>query len=154
MVSPSRAGKSTYCDEWVRQDHNAAYPRVIVCGDDIRKALHGEEYNVLSETVVFAIIHVTVRAFLNRGFDVIVDETSTSEISIRRLLEIDENAVAITLDTPKEVCIERALKNNQPYLIPVIERHFNNLEKIKQEGGLNKFMNRILNEIKERNNVS
>lgn len=120
-----RCGKSTYCEEWVKQ----APKRVIVCSDDIRLALHGHRYEPLAETIVFGIKHIMIRSLLSRGFDVIVDGTHSTEISIQRILEIDQNAICIMFDTSKEECIKRALATGQNDLIPAIERIYDNLER-------------------------
>lgn len=156
-VSRQRAGKSTYCSKWLKNpfdccekwvgDYQFDNPRVIVSGDAIRLATHGMRYNRLGEDAVFATLHTMIRALLITGFDVIVDETNTSEISIRRLLEIDNNAVAIYIDTTEDVCIKRAIESNQLDLIPVIKRVSKNLEIIEKAGGLNEFMVRILDDI-------
>jgi len=70
-------------------------------------------------------------------------------MSIKRLLEIDNNAVAITIDTDEATCIQRAIDTNQNDLIPAIKRVGRNLKKIEETGGLQVFMNQILEEINE-----
>lgn len=125
-----RSGKSTFCNEWVTKGPK----RVIVCSDDIRKSLHGRRYELLAETMVFAIKHIMTRSLLNRGFSVIVDGTHSSEISIQRLLEIDKDTNFHYIDTDKTTCIQRAIKDNQDDLIPAIERINGNIEKMKLSG--------------------
>ncbi len=151
-IGMPRCGKSTYCDEWVKNGEN----RVIVCSDNIRKALSGQRYQPLAETMVFAIKHIMIRAHLERGASVIVDGTHSTEISIQRLLEIDNNAVAVIFDTPAEECIKRAINTKQEDLIPVIKRIENNLLKLgwssnKEMININPTLNKILEKIKERN---
>lgn len=145
MIGSSRSGKSTYVEQWV----NEGEKRVIVCSDDIRKALHGNRYSAYAETMVFAIKHIMIRSLLSRGFTVLVDGTHTSEISITRLLEIDPNAEAILIKTPKEECIKRAKDLGQDYLIPVIERQFKNIDDILSIG-LNEYLDGIRFKIKQR----
>lgn len=152
-IGMPRCGKSTFCDKFVSEQPN----RVIVCSDDIRKALHGKRYEPLAETMVFAIKHVMIRAHLSRGATVIVDGTHSTDISIKRLLEIDENAVAIVFDTPKEVCIQRAIDCGQNDLIPAINRIESNLLKLGwvsgnyDQGAVHKSLASILDKVKERN---
>lgn len=152
-VGLPRSSKSTFCNNWVKDRPMS----VIVSSDDIRLAMHGKRYEPLAETMVFAIKHVMIRALLNRGFDVIVDGTHSTEISIQRLLEIDENAMAIIFDTPKEVCIERAIATNQSDLIPAIERIEENLLNLgwvpgeKTHPTMNENLAKILDKVKERN---
>jgi hypothetical protein len=126
-VAVPRAGKSTYAEKWASEKAK----RVIVCSDNIRLALHGQRYAPLAETMVFGIKHVMVRAHLDRGFDVLVDGTHTSDISIQRLLEIRLDAQPIFFfDVPKTECIARAMRCNQMDVIPAIERTYNNLMKV------------------------
>lgn len=145
LISGARAGKSTFANQWV----NEGEKRVIVCSDDIRKALHGNRYSAYAETMVFAIKHIMIRSLLSRGFTVLVDGTHTSEISITRLLEIDPNAEAILIKTPKEECIKRAISLGQNDLIPVIERQFKNIDNILSLG-LNEYLDGIRAKIKDR----
>lgn len=152
-VGMPRSGKSSFCEEFVSQRPK----RVIVCSDDIRLAIHGKRYEPLAETMVFAVKHIMIRALLNRGFVVIVDGTHSTEISIQRLLEIDERAVGIVFDTTKETCIERAISTGQEDLIPAIERIEGNLLKLGWIPGshsqpyVHKTLEKILDKVKERN---
>lgn len=93
FIGCPRSGKSTIVNEtWLHLPVQTENPRVVVCGDDIRIALSGDRYNYLTETYVSAIKYTMIRAYLNRGFDVLVDGTHTSPGSIKRLFEIDINA--------------------------------------------------------------
>lgn len=142
-----RCGKSTYCSEWVNEKEK----RVIVCSDDIRLALHGKRYEPLSETMVFAIKHIMIRSLLNRGFDVIVDGTHSTEISIKRLLEIDENAEAVIFYTTPEECKARAKKTGQEDLYPVIDRIHKNMTRLGiYDNMFTSTIDRIKTEIKDR----
>lgn len=125
-IGLQRSGKSTICDKWAK----AAPMRAIVNSDSIRLALTGKRYEPLAETMVFATKHVMIRALLNRGFDVIVDGTHSTEISIQRILEIDINAKAIPIQTEYSTCIQRAIDTNQSDLVPSINRVYNNLVRL------------------------
>ena len=122
-IGNMRSGKSTLCTEWAKNKPM----RTIVNSDSIRLALTGKRYEPLAETQVFAIKHIMIRALLERGFDVMVDGTHSTEISIQRILEIDINAEEMPIITPLQECIERANKTNQPDLIPSIYRVHKNL---------------------------
>lgn len=126
MMGMARSGKSTYVNKWIKEDSN----RVVVSSDDIRYAMHGNRYSSFAETMVFSVKHIMIRALLRRGMTVLVDGTHTSKISIERILEIDSTAKPILINTPKEICIERALLTNQADLIPTIERQNKNLQEI------------------------
>jgi predicted kinase len=122
-VGAARCGKSTYCNRWVKEAPN----RVIVCSDDIRKAISGDRFNSLTEGYVQAIKYTMIRAYLDRGFDVIADGTHTTEQHMYELLRIDNNAQYILIDTKKNICIQRAKDTNQSDLKHVIDRHFENM---------------------------
>lgn len=97
-------------------------PRAIVCGDDFRHALHGHEYVPEAEGVVFSMMDTATRALLRRGFDVVVDETATTEGTIKRYLRIDRDAEPVWINTDTKTCIDRALATGKPYLVGPIER--------------------------------
>ena len=107
--------------------------KVIVCGDDFRLAAHGQVYRRLSEGLVWGHIQVAIQALLKTGHTVFFDETNSSPWSIERIFEIDSDAVPVFVKTPMETCIERALANNQEYLVPVIKRVAKNLEYMTPE---------------------
>lgn len=134
LVGLPRSGKSTVANEWVKGDkvrnpnghgffpycYVIDRPRVIVGGDDFRVALYGQEYNLNGEASVFAAMDVAVRALLARGFDVIIDETCTTEDTLSRYLRLDLDFTPIFIDTPEEVCVERAIATNKPFLVAPI----------------------------------
>jgi predicted kinase len=154
-VGMPRSGKSTWCNNWVSQPevgvqiekHTRAdgsthdtivgvfvdRPRVVIAGDDFRTALYGRHYQPEAEGTVFATMDVATRAFLNRGFDVIVDETCTTQVTLMRYLRIDIDAEPVWIQTSAEVCKQRAIESGKPYLIPVIERHNDQLTRLKAD---------------------
>lgn len=145
-VGPARCGKSTYCNSWVKECPN----RVVISSDDIRYAMHGMRYSSFCETFVFAIKHTMIRAHLHRGTDVIVDGTNTSYSSIKRILEIDDKAQPIVFNTPKELCIQRAIDTNQSDLIPTINRHWQNILLINSYGNIDKYIEWVKKSIHDR----
>src|SRR5688572_33094149 len=100
MIGLARSGKSTWADKWLNGDYGTPHfeselhfvrhispkpkfkspsnPRVVVSGDDIRKALYGQRYNSHMEEYIFAIEHTMIKALLDRGHDVLVDDTHTT----------------------------------------------------------------------------
>ncbi len=142
-----RSGKSILCDQWVSYkmdivDHqfqprlhesicehahieDSDNPRVIVCSDNIRIALHGCRWSSVAEESVHSIQGVMIRSLLERGFDVIVDGTHTTKSSIARMLRFDENAHYIYVNTNADTCKLRA--HDQQDLHSVIDRMEANL---------------------------
>lgn len=129
MCGLPRSGKSTASIDILKEIGNQF--TVLVNGDTIRLAITGQRYNPLVEDYVSSIKHTMIKSHALSGMDVIVDGTHTTVSSVRKL----ENAIIdvqnlldeevpigfVFIDTPPEVCIERAVKSNQSDLIPVIE---------------------------------
>lgn len=152
-IGPPRSGKSTYCTEWAK----AAPNRAIVCGDSIRQAL-GFEYRQENETLVQGIKDTMIRALLDRGQDVIVDGTHSTEGNIKRIFQIDKKAKPVwvphfhiyeTKDIAGYECNpielynfhldinERGRKTKGEYIIPVINRVINNTIVLAKKYGEN-----------------
>lgn len=134
LIGLPRSGKSTYTKQWVMEKPG----RVVVNGDSIRLALHGQRYSAPAEDMVSAIKYITIRAYVQQGYEVLVDGTHTTDSSIARLLQIDPGAMPIIINTPKEVCIHRAIDTGQEDLIPAIERMAKNFEELLREGVYNR----------------
>lgn len=133
-----RSGKSTECKDWLRKEndvnpgirvgtfvhklfgHFDVDDRVVVSPDRWRLAL-GHRYNWFAEPVVFSHIQIAIRGLL-MDYNVILDDTNTTPESIKRIYEVDPNAIAIPINTPVEICKERAIKTGQPDLVSVIDR--------------------------------
>lgn len=129
-VGLPRSGKSTFCNEWVRAAGER--PRVIVSGDDFRLAVYGDVYNRIGESFVFSTMDAAIRAHLLGGSDVLVDETATTTETLMRYLLLDIEAEPIFINTSSEICIERAIKTKQEYLIPVIQKLDRQLSELRK----------------------
>ena len=134
LIGPTRAGKSTFCKKWLQERDIEGYHRIVVNADMIRIAIHGERYNHHSEPIVFSAQYLMLKTFYLQGYHVLFDETNTTDISIRRILEIDPEAMPLIFDTPAEICKERAVASSQLDLDSVIDRHCNQLKRLLEEG--------------------
>ncbi len=65
---------------------------------------------------------VAARALLARGFDVMMDETCTTEATLLRYFRIDRDAVLHVVWTSEATCIERAIAAGREYLVGPIRR--------------------------------
>jgi predicted kinase len=146
VVGLPRSGKSTYCDHWVRQAGGC--PRAVVGGDDFRHAVYGSAFRREAESLVFAAMDTTCRALLRRGFEVIVDETHTTEESLRRVLRIDPDAVPHWLDVPIEVCEERARSTGKDFLVAPIRLMAGQLAQLRER--LPETLRRLRDEVRVR----
>jgi predicted kinase len=114
MCGLPRSGKST----WARK---TSYP--IVCPDAIRLGLHGQRYIELAEPFVWATAKLMVRSlFLSGHKHVVFDATNANRKRRKELESPDWGLYFKYIDTPKEVCLDRARETKDEAIKPVIER--------------------------------
>ena len=117
MVGLPRSGKSTRVRELSEQ-----YAAPIVKKDDIRLALHGQVYVALAEPMIRAISKVMIHSLFLSGHEwVIADETHYSRAARDFVADGPWDTVFYEVDTPAEICIERAHATGHTWLPPVIE---------------------------------
>lgn len=117
MLGLPRSGKSTIT---ARLRRELGVP--VVNADSIRLALHGQRYEALAESFVFAIREVMVRSLFNAGHELVIyDETNFSRATRDRMKSKNWDNLYLLVDTTPEVCKERALLTEQPDLLPVID---------------------------------
>lgn len=148
-----RCGKSTFCKEWMKNTPqyevsdcyfqtfpkeriNFAKNRVVVNADTIRLNLYGQRFCDVGEPFVHAVKDCMIRSLLDYGHDVLVDGTHTSEYSRKALYRIDQNAQYVLIDTPVNICKERAIECGQEDLLPVIDRMSKQLYDFKNKASL------------------
>ncbi len=156
-IALARAGKSTFCSRWAQgleYPEDCKGPRAIVCEDSIILELTGERFNSYSLAMVRVIARYMASSLLNRGCNVIYDETNTRKESIRKILEIDINAQYYFIPTTIEVCMQRAIDTEQLDLIPAIRRMNYNLQSLLVDnGGLNKNIEIIRSELQTKRHL-
>ena len=124
-VSLPRSGKST----WARSQ---AYP--IVNPDSIRLAIHGQRFIAEAEPFVWATTKAMVRALFLAGHDTVILDTCNNTMARRDEWRSKEwDLVFKVVSTPAEVCIERAQRENDQAIIPVIERMANEHDRLGEE---------------------
>lgn len=141
LIGLPRSGKSTVANLWLQEDDPNHLPRLILSGDDIRRAISGERFNAYTETMVWAVQEIALRALYNRGHHILLDDTHTSFSSIVKALYIDPDLEIEWLIPNKEVnseefvdyvklCKSRAVSTNQADLSSIIDRMAANLGKM------------------------
>jgi predicted kinase len=137
-VGAARCGKSTFARRWLageyRHPEAEPRPRWVWNTDTLRERMTGRRYCRQAEPINYAIKHYAIAHSLALGFDVFVDGTHTSEESIRRLLELDADALPMVFATDEQECVRRAHATGQSDLVPVIARHWRNLRRLLDEG--------------------
>lgn len=130
MVGLPRSGKSTKATELSRK---YGYP--IVSGDAIRKALHGHRFIQEAEPMVHTIAEIMARALFHAGHDtIIIDECNVTKKRRKRWINnFDCRTEYIHINTPMEICLDRAKKCWDIVIEPVIERMAKEFEPINPE---------------------
>ena len=103
-VGLPRSGKST----WARKQDCP-----VVNPDSIRLALHGQPFVNRAEEFVWAIAHIMARALIFSGHErIIIDATNITEKKRDSWRKLFPNCDIILkeFDTPKDVCVARALR--------------------------------------------
>ncbi len=130
LVKMARAGGSTWAAQWSAENVCG----VVVSGDQIRLALHEKRYVHRMESMVNQIYTTMIRTLLLSGYNVLADDTHTSVFSLEQMFGIDIDADYHIIDTPLEICKQRAIDTQQSDLLPVIERHFKNMVALASYG--------------------
>jgi predicted kinase len=122
-VGLPRSGKST----WAKMQN---WP--IVNPDSVRLAIHGQAFNSHAEPFVWAVVHCMINALFLAGHETIILDATNVTRKRRDAFQSDDWVTLFKLfDTDKEICLERA--QNNPELIPVIERMAENFEPLGQD---------------------
>lgn len=117
MKGLPRSGKSTIVRELSRQ-----YAAPIVKKDDIRLALHGKVYESLAEPMVRAISKIMIHSLFLSGHEwVIADETHYSRAARDFVRDGPWETYFYEVNTPRDVCLQRALDTGHTWLLPVID---------------------------------
>lgn len=101
----------------------------IVCPDQIRYALHGQRYIQEAEAFVWAIARVMVTSLFLSGHDkVVLDATNTTKTRRDEWKDPKWIRRYLVCDISKMTCAQRAMANEDEYIIPIIDRMDKQLE--------------------------
>ena len=114
MVGLPRSGKTTIAQKM-------GFP--VVNPDSVRLALHGDNFIVETERMVWTIVHYMVESLFLAGHNtVVLDATNTTKKRRAEWFSDRWNTTFVLLDTPKEECLRRAMDGGRMDLVPVIEQ--------------------------------
>jgi predicted kinase len=117
-VGLPRSGKTTWA---LQRAQDLGTP--IVCPDAIRLALHGQRFQPLAESFVWAIAKIMVRALFAAGHrTVIVDATNTTRKRRDDWRDPTWHLSFHELDVPAEECRRRARLLGDGEIIAVIDQ--------------------------------
>jgi protein phosphatase len=104
LVGIAGSGKSTFA-------HAHFAPTEVLSSDAFRGMVADDEADQSASQDAFALLHAALRLRLTRGRLTVVDATNVEAWGRRQLLDLANRelrpAVAIVLDLPLEVCLER-----------------------------------------------
>lgn len=119
LIGLPRSGKTTYANSY-----RGLWP--IISADELRYLVYGQRFWGFGEDLLWAIRKVFLVALMKQGIDIVIDETNTTKSRrapiIKLAKEYGYRVEGIWFKTPPEVCIERAIKEGQEDLIPIIKR--------------------------------
>lgn len=115
-VGLPRSGKSTMMTKLAKE-----LGAPIVCKDSIRLAMHGKRYEGLAEDWIRAFAKTMIRALFLRGHRVVIaDETHYSKAARNHIKDPLWQIQWFPVQTPADICCERAINTDQKDLIPII----------------------------------
>lgn len=109
MVGLPRSGK-TRTAQYLSKEYNAP----IVCPDEVRRAIHGEEYIQSAERFIWATVHAMVKALFLAGHNVVILDACNHRRD-RRADFKDEmwERVFYVVDVATDICVQRAEGNER-----------------------------------------
>ncbi|MCQ2079258.1 MAG: ATP-binding protein [archaeon] len=105
MVGLPGSGKTTWARAYAEE-----FGFTVRSSDDVRRDLYGDETVQGDSSVVFSVLHSLIERDLSKGRNVIMDTTGLtprSREAIRRFRGLGATCIAVVLDVPDGVCIER-----------------------------------------------
>ncbi len=114
MVGLPRSGKSTAAKK-------LGFP--IVSPDSIRVVVHGTPFRASIEPLIWSFAKMMVQSLFETGHNNVILDATNHTVERRVLWESEDWKVKYhVVNTPKDVCITRAIETFQDYLVPVINR--------------------------------
>jgi len=115
MCGLARCGKST----WIRNNKKNA---IVICPDDIRANIFGNQFFVPAESFVWGIALSMARILLEQGKDVLVDATNITFGSRDKFIsiakELDCKVRVVWIKTSIKVCLNRNAKSDADNKLP------------------------------------
>lgn len=118
LVGLPRSGKTTYARNFPTTP--------TISADQLRYLVYGQRFWEPGEDLMWSIRRIVLEMLLEQRVDIIIDETNTTAARRKPIIDLARKKgyeiQVIIINTPKEVCIERAKAEGDNAIIPVIER--------------------------------
>lgn len=125
---------SLYCMVGIQGSGKSTYSRTLqgvrLCADDIRLMIHGKSFDPNYEKVIWRFFDDMFEEALTTKYDVIIDNTN---VTLKRGEFIhyahvtDRKAVAVYMNTPLAVCLQRNATRKEPVPNHIIESAYKRL---------------------------
>jgi predicted kinase len=143
LIGLPRSGKST----WVQE--NKTEKDVVLSADNLRYLVYNQRYWQEGEPLVISILGIVFKMLLQQKKDIIVDQTNMTRMRRRGVIKMAKDngyrIHGIVISNSRELCIERARKDGQNDLVPVIKRMSRQYQEPSMEEGFDEiiFVNKI-----------
>ena len=128
LIGLPRSGKTTMREIIL----NRFFHIVPVSADDLRYEIYNQRYWQGGEDQVWLFRKHHLNSLMKYGITILIDETNTTKKRRDSLLKLCDfygyTPIYIFVDTDKEICIERANKIDDKYIIPIIEHQSKQFE--------------------------
>ena len=130
MVGLPRSGKSTYVEQYKGL-------RAIISADQLRYIVYGQRFWGPGEDMMWTVRKIALKMLMEQGIDIMIDETNTTASRRKPIIDLAKEygyyVEAVVIETPKDICIERAKAEGDDNLISVIERMAGQYESVQPE---------------------
>lgn len=132
MCGLPRSGKST----WINSNKGNA---VIVCADSLRYLVYNQRFWDSGEPLMWSIHTIMLKALLEQGVNIIVDETNTTPQRRKPLIDLAKRygytVTCVRATASKELCLHRAEENGDNHIKDIIYNMAMNFVEPKLEEG-------------------
>ena len=120
MIGLPRSGKTS----WIRDNKEGS--AVIVSADELRWLIYNQRFWSEGENLVWSIREIMLKALLQQGVDVIIDEANSTRKRREPIFDLAKRygyeVEARVILTDASICAARAMEENRFELLSVIER--------------------------------
>jgi predicted kinase len=130
LIGLPRSGKTTFRNQLIKQK---TIDLTVVSADELRMLMFNKRFDVDNEPLVWYHRKIFLRSLMVHGKNVLIDETNTTIARRKGLFDLCEqykyDCIGVHIATNRDICVSRALEDNDNDIIPIIDRMNNQFEK-------------------------